>query len=506
MARGLFLIVLLLLSACAQVGSITGGEKDTTPPRVKKSSVSNGQTQFSGQEIMFVFDEYIQLNKPQENIILVPADAQPEAVLNKKTLTIKWKEQLKENTTYTLYLNALVKDVTEGNDSLMQLTFSTGKVLDSLSVKARVVDAQTGELRNGILVGLYDSLFAEKPRYFAKTNADGIADLTYLKKGNYFCKAVEDKNSDLITQADEFQDAIFQSISVDTNFSDTLRFYLSKPEMPTKLGNAKIIPPGILAFHLPETVNRAQLRLNGNLIAEEKVKNISKDSVQVLISELTVKDLELVAEKDTLRLINTDKNRQAPLKLTYIEDRKKPNKLIFELNDWIKTIDTSLVSIRNTTDSSLVSFQFNSYQNVLQLTPTGLKLKELVVEIKPKAITGFSSNQNLALKQTIPFKSNKDYGLLIVNIDSTQENRIVQLIQKEKVVEEQLVKNGQTVVRFENLLPGDYSFRVILDKNENGKWDPIQPKMQIPAEKVLFFEKPVKVRANWDTETKLLLD
>ncbi len=505
MARSLFL-VFLVLASCAQVGSITGGEKDTNPPRVKKSTVVNGQTLFNGQSISIVFDEYVQLNKPQENLILVPADVTPEASLNKKTLTITWKESLQPNTTYTLYLNGIVKDVTEGNDSLIQLTFSTGKTLDSLQFNARVIDAQNGELRNGILVGLYDSLNAEKPRYFAKSNADGLASLKYIKQGTYFSKAVEDKNSDLITQLDEFQDAKYTSFTVDTAFRDTIKFYLSKPEGVTKLGNSKIIAPGILAFHLPQDLKPTNLFLNGKQLVDEQINLIGKDSAHVLISELTNKDIELIGGEDTLRIINTDKNRQAPLKLTFLDDRNSPGKLVFELNDWIKTADTSLISVRNAVDSSRIAFGYSVKQNKLILLPNAPKVKDLLVEIKPKAIVGFSLNQNLALKQTIPLKTVKDYGVLMVNLDSTLAGCIVQLIQKEKIVDERMLEKGKKMVRFENLQPGEYTFRIIVDANKNGKWDPIQPKVQSPAEKILFFNKPVKVRANWDTETQLILD
>lgn len=56
---------------------------------------------------------------------------------------------------------------------------------------------------------------------------------------------------------------------------------------------------------------------------------------------------------------------------------------------------------------------------------------------------------------------------------------------------------------FESLLPGEYSFRIILDENKNEKWDPIDVLQQKQAEGVLYFNTFVKVRANWDAETTL---
>ncbi len=40
-----------------------------------------------------------------------------------KTLQLDLESNLAENTTYSLYLNGAVKDITEGNDSLIQMYF-----------------------------------------------------------------------------------------------------------------------------------------------------------------------------------------------------------------------------------------------------------------------------------------------------------------------------------------------------------------------------------------------
>ena len=245
MARFAYLILaLFFLAACAQVGSITGGEEDQIAPQVHKTNLISGTTNFSGNSVEMTFDEFIQLNKASETIFLVPADAKVEARLTKKTLNLSWKETLLPNTTYTLYLNGAVKDVTEGNDSLMQITFSTGAIIDTLKVQVAVVDAFTNKPQSKIVVGLFDSLFAEKPRYFAKTTSDGTVKLQSLKAGNYFIKAFNDKNNDLTIQADEAQDWNFEPISVDTSFRDTLKLRISAPLKVNKIGNAQVLAPG----------------------------------------------------------------------------------------------------------------------------------------------------------------------------------------------------------------------------------------------------------------------
>ncbi len=43
----LFLLLLLIVASCAQVVTPTGGPKDTTPPKVLKSTPGNFETNYS---------------------------------------------------------------------------------------------------------------------------------------------------------------------------------------------------------------------------------------------------------------------------------------------------------------------------------------------------------------------------------------------------------------------------------------------------------------------------
>ena len=88
----------------------------------------------------------------------MPSNVTYETKLINKTLTLDLQEDLSPNTTYSLYLNGAVKDLTEGNDTLIQLVFSTGPFLDSNVVNFQVKDAFTNDIQSEITVGLFDSL------------------------------------------------------------------------------------------------------------------------------------------------------------------------------------------------------------------------------------------------------------------------------------------------------------------------------------------------------------
>ena len=58
---------------CAQIGSVTGGNKDTLAPVLLKASPQLLATNFTGNKITFTFDEYIdELQDVQSNVLVSP--------------------------------------------------------------------------------------------------------------------------------------------------------------------------------------------------------------------------------------------------------------------------------------------------------------------------------------------------------------------------------------------------------------------------------------------------
>lgn len=122
----LILFLPVLLTACAQIGILSGGDEDVYAPKPLEDKISppNESVNFTGNKVIIPFDEFILLNNPQQTIQLVPDHADLKATVQKKDLKIEWEENLQPNTTYVIYLNGTVKDATEGNDSLITYVFS----------------------------------------------------------------------------------------------------------------------------------------------------------------------------------------------------------------------------------------------------------------------------------------------------------------------------------------------------------------------------------------------
>jgi hypothetical protein len=96
-----------------------------------------------------------------------------------------------------------------------------------------------------------------------------------------------------------------------------------------------------------------------------------------------------------------------------------------------------------------------------------------------------------------------DYGSMdirIENLDTTQHP--ILYLQKDNVVayRQPLTSNRFTIKLFP---PGEYEIRVLMDTNNNGKWDTGNYWKKIQPERVVSRKQRLQIRANWDNELKL---
>src|SRR5437764_10149445 len=85
-------------SGCAQIGSPTGGVKDTIPPHLINATPDLKSTNFSGNKITLTFDEYIDVQNIQSNLLVSPfPKSNPTVNFKLKTVTVKLKDSLLPN-------------------------------------------------------------------------------------------------------------------------------------------------------------------------------------------------------------------------------------------------------------------------------------------------------------------------------------------------------------------------------------------------------------------------
>jgi len=193
---------LLLLISCAQIVTPTGGPKDETPPVVKAEYPPNETVNFNRKSFEIQFDEFIQVQTPNENVIISPPlRKNPTYTIKRKSLVVKWEEELQPDATYIFNFGEAIKDNNEGNIlNNYTYVFSTGAVLDSMELKGKLTDAITGEPVEGAMLMLYrsdvDSLpKTALPNYFGRTGKDGNFHIRNIPDMPYKAFALKDQNT-----------------------------------------------------------------------------------------------------------------------------------------------------------------------------------------------------------------------------------------------------------------------------------------------------------------------
>jgi hypothetical protein len=206
---------------------------------IVSSQPADSSTNFKGNKITIQFNEYIELDRPFETITYSPLPSvNPQAEGKLKVVTIKLKDTLEPNTTYSIDFGESIRDINENNVLRdYRYVFSTGPKIDSGVLTGRVLLAENGKADSTLIVVLHrsadDSAVAkEKPRYAARLNRDGEFTFRYLAPGQYRIFALKDvdggKKFDQQSEAIGFLD---QPVTVDQPEPIIIYAFTETPEV-----------------------------------------------------------------------------------------------------------------------------------------------------------------------------------------------------------------------------------------------------------------------------------
>lgn len=155
----LCLVALVTVVSCAKMATPEGGPYDVVPPQIVKIIPADGSTMVQDRRVQIYFDEYIKLERGQDNIIYSPPQrVPPKTVVDQKRLLISYQDSLIPNTTYTIDFTNAISDYNEGNVlEHFVYAFSTGSFIDTMQVGGVVLDAYTLAPAARVLAGIYDS-------------------------------------------------------------------------------------------------------------------------------------------------------------------------------------------------------------------------------------------------------------------------------------------------------------------------------------------------------------
>ncbi len=517
------ILMLLLVVSCAQVVPLTGGEKDIYAPTIDSSKTFplSGTTNFKGDEIKIKFNEYIKLKNPSDNIIITPQlKEKPTISVKNKTFKLKFNEPLEPNTTYVINFNGAIQDITEKNDSIFQYVFSTGNYIDSLSISGLVTDAYTNLPLKKVLIAVYpvqnckdvpfDSIpYKIKPTYLSQTNTNGQYIVSYLKSQSFFVFAIEDKNKNLLFDADDEKIGfISQPINLTTS-KDSVDFRLfSVKSTETKLKNTSFDYPGKLTLVFSNPPQQFKIRADVNLLEEN---TLQKDSLIYWTETSPSKSMQFYyqlnnSEEDTIKPIyHLPKKIDKPLKMSFNlkGGRLQPNEnLILSVTEPINMVDTTKIHFFNADSNTVyIDFKINDLFNVEFYTYNSPAVYFTVDSLAVESIYNHFTIKKVT-KPIKNYKAEEYYGTINITLDSLTNNHyIFELLDtKNKVVDTVYINSVQTQITFKNIPAGTYHLRMIKDDNQNKKWTSGSLIKKQQAEKVYFLAEPIKLRAKWTSE------
>lgn len=511
LAKQLLLIssFIYLVASCAQVGRLSGGDQDSASPRPVKTTPENEATNFKGNSFSITFDEYIRLNNPTESIVIVPPHVKPTATIQKKTLHISWDGELQPNTTYALYLNKAVKDITESNDSVMQFIFSTGSSIDTLSYKCLLHDAFSGKPLANRLIGAY-SVSDTSLLNIAQSNENGEATMNYLSPGTYRFIAFNDANNDLVPQLNEAIGFKEETRNISESIVDSVPYRIFEPTEKPRVQKKKVISSSKIALSFSHTVDSASLTIrDAENNTELAFRKVSTDSVLVFAEDTTEwRSKKIVIEDDqftdTLSLLNRSARTQVLFDLK--RERVLPKEaLVIELNQTVREVNDSLFKLLLSEDSTEVEIdRIDVMLDRIFIHPSQEKFGEMILDIEPGAIaTATGINRKRTFNPDL--LSEEDLTVLDADISAYRLPLIITCYNEGEEV--RVVRtNGEEKITLQKLLPGNYTFQIVIDENNNGFWDTGNFQNRIQPEKVHFYSEPLRLRPNWESTVTFTRD
>ena len=192
---------LLLLYACANIATPTGGLYDVDPPEVVKATPDFNTLNNSKKRIEIVFNENVKIEKPMDKVIIAPPQKKfPVIKAQGRKVVVELEDELLPNTTYTIDFTDAIVDNNEGNAlENFSYSFSTGDHIDTLAVSGAVLKAENLEPAQGIYVGVHsnlnDTAFTNLPfERISRTDSRGKFTIKGIAEGEYKVYALNDLN------------------------------------------------------------------------------------------------------------------------------------------------------------------------------------------------------------------------------------------------------------------------------------------------------------------------
>ncbi|MFK7811647.1 MAG: Ig-like domain-containing protein [Maribacter sp.] len=517
-----FLIVISIVQCGRRGGVLTGGPKDEEPPVLIKAEPENLTINFKGNRIRLTFDEYIKLKDLQDQLIVSPPlkyipEITPQGGVQ-KYVEIKIKDTLLPNTTYTLNFGESIQDNNEGNPiPFLTYVFSTGDYIDSLEVFGVVKNAFKKETDEFVSVMLYEidtaytdsTIYKKPPNYITNTlDSTVIFKLSNLKEGKYAMFAVKDEAKNNIFDQNSDKIAFLKdTITLPTDSTYLLTLFKEIPSysasVPSFAAKNKII---FGYYGGEEDIEIKPLTTIPDTIKTKVLRDKDKDSLNFWFTPYEVDSLIFTITNKSKKVVDTFtvKSRKVGIDSLKIEPNQNGSldyntSYFLAANTPIEAIDTTKMKMV-VKDSLPHEFKtvFDSVANKIDFDFETEPNENYRLDLLPGAITDFFGQTNDTINYRLSAKNLEDLGDLEVNIEGKFEYPIlVQLTDDKGKTKLEIFAEEKQIFEFNKIEPATYLIRVVQDTNENGEWDTGDYLKGIQPEKVSYYPKEIKMRANW---------
>lgn len=522
----IFILSSFIIS-CARVGSPSGGPKDITPPKFLSSKPHNLATHVSPytKEIELYFDEYVILKDIAQQVIISPPPRITPSLSPvgsaRKYVTVRFHEPLLVNTTYNINFGSGIQDNNEGNKlNNFSYTFSTGDKIDSLQVNGTVKQSLKMGLAEPTMVSLYkiekdksgkDSInLKNKPYYISRVDSLGNYKLEHLHEGNYKLLAFNDLNLNLIPDTEK---EIIGFITKEINpiHAESYDLILSPVKEPYQVIGAKQEGQGMIKVKFKGNPDKLTIIPVDQSFPSYRIDHQSfTDSLYVYFNNKEIKKTE---KKFRIKFLVKYRQKADTVNLLY--DNTLKSDLLLQPNDkeisptsYFMLTATNYIDLINKDRIEVIknSKPVNFSTEIDSLNAKKITIKfpvsydsEYKVTIKDNAFQDFLNQKNKdTLSYIIKTRKQNEFGNLNIKIKNKPESKFFfQLLNEKYEIMENIYGSQDTFV-FQNMRPGKYLIRILVDENNDGNWDRADIENFKPAEPTYLYPNLIEVRPLWD--------
>ncbi len=537
-------LLLLIISACANQLPPGGGEIDKLPPKIIESFPVNGTTNYQENFFEITFSEYVDRRSVQDAIFISPPILKGlEYDWSGKTLSVYFYDSVKSNTTYTVVIGTDVFDINNRNKMSEPFTFafSTGDQIDIGKISGTIYnDDPTGTLVFAYHKNLNDAdPIANKPDYISQVGKNGKYTLLGLGNGEYNIFAIRDKYRDLKYQRNEDEYGVqFKEVAITETIKEieNIDFFLAVEDtIPPSVNNvymkdinhllvefnepidsSKIFKSNFYIYDSTASVKRkikyffkgdsranqflislndSLIEQNNNFLVSENIYDKNGNINNYDAAQFTCKTMADTLYPKIIKIEGTLPGGKVDYDLPIIS-------VIFDDGFDNTVIDTSIIIEDN--KGNIIDFTTKNIDDASFDILINSKLKQksdYTIKINLKNFVDAAGNSIDSVYQKIFTTANElDYSGVsgIVDYSTEPSNIVMKLknVQSDKNDYEMKLDTNYGF-NFTKIIPGKYLLWGFYDENKNGVYDFGKVKPYKKSEKFVFHIDTLNLRARW---------